>query len=82
MYLEPVGPATVSRARLGHPDEEAFSQTAGLARGAVFLIDDALAAVLTLGDAVQVVVGSSEEGLQHETRRSISTSAMRVRIKN
>ena len=62
--LEPVGPAAVARAALGHAHHQTLPQATRLARGAVLLVDDALTAVLTLGDARQVVVGATEERLQ------------------
>jgi len=68
--LEPVRPATVPRAGLGHADEEALLQPACLARRPILLVDHALAAVLAVGDAVHVVVRAPEEGLQQEAQAS------------
>lgn len=54
--LEPVGAAAVAAAGLGHADHEALAQAACLARGAVLLVDDALAVVFAFCYRVQVVV--------------------------
>ena len=67
VQFEPVGASAVARARLGHADEEALAQAAGLARRPVLLVDDALAAVLALGDHRQVVVRTAEERLKKKT---------------
>ena len=64
VQFEPVGPATVARPGLGHADQEAFAESAGLAGCPVLFIDDALTAVLALGDDGQIVVGPAKEGLQ------------------
>jgi len=64
--FEPVRSATVSRARLRHADEDTFSQATRFARSAILLIYHALAVVLAIGDAVQVVVRPPEERLQQE----------------
>lgn len=56
MDLEPVGAAAVPAAGLGHADHEALAQAARLARGAVLLVDDALAVILAFCYRVQVVV--------------------------
>lgn len=63
MNFEPVRSATVSRTGLRHADEDTFSQAARFARGAILLIYHALAVVLAVGDAVQVVVRAPEERL-------------------
>jgi len=61
--LEPVGPPAVTRAGLGHAYQQAFPQTARLAGRAILLVDHADATVLAFGDAAEIVVGASEEGL-------------------
>lgn len=64
MDLEPVGAAAVAAAGLGHADHEALAQAACLARGAVLLVDDALAVVFAFCYRVQVVVRAPEERLE------------------
>lgn len=61
--LEPVGASAVSRPRLGHSDEKTFAQTACFAGGSIFLVDDALAIDLTVGNRGQIVVGATEKRL-------------------
>ena len=63
MDLEPVGPAAVATAALGHAHHEALPQATCLAGGSVLLVDHALVVVLALGDGRDVVEGASEEGL-------------------
>jgi hypothetical protein len=46
--FEPVGASAVTGAAFGHAHQEAFAQSAGLARRPVLFVDDALAAVLAL----------------------------------
>ena len=48
MEFEPIGSSAVTGAALGHAHQEAFAQSAGLARRPVLLVDDALTAVLAL----------------------------------
>lgn len=64
--LEPVGATAVARTGLGHADDEAFLEAARFARGAVLLVDDAVAVVLAVADRRQVVVRAAEEGLRAE----------------
>ena len=61
MDLEPVAPPAVATAGLGHADHEALAEPAGLAGGAVLLINDALVVVPALLDHCLVVTTSSEE---------------------
>ena len=61
--LEPVGPAAVAGARLGHADKETLAETTGFAGRAVLLVDDTPVVVLALLDDGLVVAGSAEEGL-------------------
>ena len=63
MDFEPVGSSAVTGAALGHAHQETFAQSAGLARRPVFLIDDALAAVLALADGRHIAVRPAEERL-------------------
>ena len=63
VQFEPVGAAAVAGAALGHAHQQALAEAAGFARRPVLLVDDALAAVLALGDHRQIVVGSAEERL-------------------
>lgn len=50
MDLEPIRSAAVTRTRLAHADQQAFAQTARLARGTVLLVDDAFAVGLAIGN--------------------------------
>ena len=61
--LEPVGPAAVTGARLGHADKETLAETAGLAGCAVLLVDDTSVVVLALLNDGLVVAGPAEERL-------------------
>jgi len=78
--LEPVGSPSVPGAGLGHADEEALAQAAGLARRPVLFVNDALTAVLAVADGRHVAVRSSEErfatfageGAEVETRSRFS----------
>lgn len=79
MNLEPVRSATVSRAGLGHADDKALLQAAGLARCTILFVDNTLAAILAVGDAVHVVVRTSEEGLQQEPQKNQLTLMPRMR---
>ena len=63
MDLEPVGPSAIATPRLGHTDRQALLESAGLARGAVPLVDDADVVVLAVGDHGLVVAESAKEGL-------------------
>lgn len=63
MYLEPVGSAPVPGSRLGHPDHEAFPQSASFAGSPVLLVDDALVVVLAFLNDGLVVAGPAKEGL-------------------
>ena len=48
MDFEPIGSSAVTGAAFRHAHQEAFAQSAGLARRPVLLVDDALTAVLAL----------------------------------
>ena len=48
--LEPVGSPAVSGARLGHPNHQTFSQSAGFTGSSVLLVDNTSAVVLTFSD--------------------------------
>ena len=63
VYLEPVAPPAVPTAGLGHADIEALLQPAGLAGGAVLLVDDAAVVVLALRDHRLVVTEPPKEAL-------------------
>ena len=63
MDLEPVGPSAIATPGLGHTDRQALLESAGLARGAVPLVDDAEIVVLAVWDHCLVVAESPEEGL-------------------
>ncbi len=63
MDLEPIGPPSIARSRLGHPDHEAFSQPTSFAGCPVLLVNDAAIVVLALLDDALVVASPSEEGL-------------------
>ena len=63
MDFEPVGSSAVTGAALGHAHQEAFAQSAGLARRPVLLIDDALTAVLAFTDGRHIAVRPAEERL-------------------
>lgn len=65
--LEPVRAAAVTGTALRHAHQEAFSEAARFAGGAILLVDDALAVVLALGDGADVVVGATEERLKQGT---------------
>jgi hypothetical protein len=69
--FEPVGASAVTGAAFGHAHQEAFAQSAGLARRPVLFVDDALAAVLALWYHRQVVVRSPEERLEKTKKRKI-----------
>jgi len=64
MDFEPVGASAVTGAAFGHAHQEAFAQSAGLARRPVLLVDDALAAVLALADGRHIAVRPAEERLE------------------
>ena len=68
MDFEPVGSSAVTGAALGHAHQEAFAQSAGLARRPVLLVDDALTAILALWYHRQVVVRSTEERLKFKQK--------------
>lgn len=61
--LEPVGSAAVARPGLGHAHEEALAESASLAGGPVFLVDDALASVFALPDGRYVAISPTEKRL-------------------
>jgi hypothetical protein len=61
--LEPVGAPTIPGAGFGHADHEALPQAAGLAGGAVLLVDDTAVVVLTLLDDGLIVASPPKEGL-------------------
>lgn len=61
MDFEPVGPAAVARAALGHAHQKALAETARFAGRAVLLVDDALAVVFAFGNGAEVVVSAAEE---------------------
>jgi len=71
--LEPVGAPAVTRAGLGHAYQQAFPQAARLAGGAILLVDHADATVLAFGDAAEIVVGASEEGLCKQKAKEART---------
>ena len=48
--LEPVGSPAVSGARLGHPNHQTFSQSAGFTGGSVLLVHHTPVVVLTFPD--------------------------------
>ena len=66
--FEPIGSSAVTGAALGHAHQEAFAQSAGLARRPVLLVDDALTAILALWYHRQVVVRSTEERLKFKQK--------------
>ena len=61
--LEPVAPPAVATAGLGHAHTKALLEPAGLAGGAVPLVDDAAVVVLALRDHSLVVTEPPEEAL-------------------
>lgn len=68
VYLEPIGAPAVTRAGLGHAHHQTLPQATRLASGTILFVDHADAAILALGDAAQIVVGTSEEGLCNRKR--------------
>ena len=63
MDLEPVGSPAVSGARLGHPNHQTFSQSAGFTGSSVLLVDNTSVVVLTFSDHRLIVTSSAEERL-------------------
>ena len=61
--LEPVGSPAVSGARLGHPNHQTFSQSAGFTGGSVLLVHHTPVVVLTFSDHRLVVTSPPEERL-------------------
>ena len=78
MDFEPVGSSAVTGAALGHAHKEALAQSTSLARSPVLLVDDALAAVLALGNHRQVVVRSTEKRLLKPKQNAMTFSLIRV----
>ena len=61
MDLEPVGPPAVSGARLGHPNHQTFSQSAGFTGSSVLLVHNTSVVVLTFSYHRLIVTSPAEE---------------------
>jgi hypothetical protein len=64
MDFEPIGSSAVTGAAFRHAHQEAFAQSAGLARRPVLLVDDALTAILALTDGRHITVRPAEKRLE------------------